>query len=190
MRIQLKNEEFDMQDFLFIVLMIGVFSAIGGFVYETIFYRLAWGYFVKRGTTFGPWIPIYGAGGIFMTVSIWRFQKNPLAVFLISFFVCGILEFFVGFVLFHCFGGLRLWNYNSEPWNFGNIGGYVCLRSVAIFGIFGFLLFYGVIPEILKIRKRLSEKNFKLISCLLAGIFICDIILHFAVYGLNHTVPR
>lgn len=163
--------------------MIGVFGAIGGFIYETIFYKLAWGYFVKRGTTFGPWIPIYGVGAIFMTISIWRWQKNPLAIFLISFFVCGILEFLVGFTLFHCFS-VRLWDYNTEPWNFGNIGGYVCLRSVAIFGIFGFLLFYGVIPTILWIKNHVPKITFRTISCALAGIFICDIIAHMILKGL------
>ena len=176
-----------MTNFFFIALMILVFSAVGGFVYETIFYRLAWGYFVKRGTTFGPWIPIYGAGGIFMTLSIWRWQKNPLAVFLISFFVCGILEFIVGFALFHIFN-LRLWDYNTEPWNFGNIGGYVCLRSVGIFGIFGFLLFYGVIPTILLIQKKFPRVVFRGISCVLSGLFVCDIILHMITHGLNHGI--
>ncbi|MBQ9207866.1 MAG: putative ABC transporter permease [Treponema sp.] len=172
------------KDFLFILLLIGVFGAIGGFIYETIFYRIAWGYFVKRGSTFGPWIPIYGVGAIFMTLSIWKWQKNPLAVFLISFFVCGILEFIVGFVLFHCFNGLRLWDYNTEPWNFGNIGGYVCLRSVGIFGLFGFLLFYGVIPTILWLKKHIPARAFQITSVTLAGIFVCDIIVHMILKGL------
>ena len=178
MRIQLKNEEFDMRDFLFIVLMIGVFSAIGGFVYETIFYRLAWGYFVKRGTTFGPWIPIYGAGGIFMTVSIWRFQKNPLAVFLISFFVCGLLEFLVGFVLFHCFDGIRLWDYNSEPWNFGNIGGYVCFRSVFVFGLAGLVLIYAVIPMLARVIKLFDPAFVNAVCLTLGAVFALDCILY------------
>lgn len=175
----------DIEDFFFLLLMIGVFGAIGGFLYETLFYRLAWGYFVKRGTTFGPWIPIYGVGAIFMTLSVWRFHKNPFAIFLVSFFVTGILEFAVGYVLFHCFGGLRLWDYNTEPWNFGNLGGYVCLRSVGIFGIFGFLLFYGVIPTILWIKSKLPKVAFRMLSCALAGLFVCDIILHMAVKGLT-----
>ena len=185
MQIQLKDENLDLQNFFFVALLIGVFSAVGGFIYETIFYRIAWGYFVKRGTTFGPWIPIYGVGGICMTLTIWRWQKNPLAIFLISFFVCGIVEFIAGFLLFHVFD-VRLWDYNTEPWNFGNIGGYVCLRSVAIFGIFGFLLFYGVIPTILFLRKKIPQNVFRTISCTLAGIFILDIIMHMILHGLSH----
>ncbi|MCR4821919.1 MAG: putative ABC transporter permease [Treponema sp.] len=176
-----------LEDYLFVAMMIAVFGAVGGFIYETFFYRLAWGYFVKRGTTFGPWIPIYGVGAIFMTFSVWRFRKNPLAIFLISFFVTGILEFIVGFVLFHCFN-VRLWDYYNEPWNFGNIGGYVCLRSVGIFGIFGFLLFYGVIPGIIIIQQHLPKKVFRVISSLLLLIFIADIVVHMIVHGLNHGI--
>ena len=181
----LPEKRSDIEDFFFVLLMIGVFGAIGGFLYETVFYRLAWGYFVKRGTTFGPWIPIYGVGAIFMTLSVWRFHKNPLAIFVVSFFVTGILEFVVGYVLFHCFGGLRLWDYNTEPWNFGNLGGYVCLRSVGIFGIFGFLLFYGVIPPILWIKSKIPKLAFRVLSCTLDLAFVCDIISHMAVKGLT-----
>ena len=186
MQIQLKNETLDFKNFLFVALLIGVFGAIGGFLYETAFYRLAWGYFVKRGTTFGPWIPIYGCGALCMTLSIWKWQKNPILVFLISFFVCGLLEFIVGFLLFHIFG-TRLWDYNTEPWNFGNIGGYVCLRSVMIFGLFGFLLFYGVIPTILAIKNHLPAAIFRILSCSLAGIFLLDIIVHAILHGLSHN---
>ena len=185
MQILLKDEKLDFTNFLFVALMIWVFSGVGGFIYETIFYKLAWGYFVKRGTTFGPWIPIYGVGGLCMTFSIWRWQKNPLAVFLISFFVCGILEFIVGFLLFHGMN-IRLWDYNTEPWNFGNIAGYVCLRSVLIFGLFGFLLFYGVIPAILSIKNHLPKSLFRFMSCLLALAFIADIIIHMILKGMSH----
>lgn len=170
-------------DFLFVLLLIGVFGAVGGFLYETAFYRIAWGYFVKRGTSFGPWIPIYGAGAVFMTLSVWRFRKNPLTIFLVSFCVTGILEFFVGYALFHTFGGLRLWDYNTEPWNFGNIGGYVCLRSVGIFGFFGFLLFYGVIPMVLWIQRNLSKIRFRILSAALASAFLCDIAARLVIRG-------
>ena len=185
MQVILKDENLDFTNFLFVALMIWVFSGVGGFIYETIFYKLAWGYFVKRGTTFGPWIPIYGVGGLCMTLSIWRWQKNPLAVFLISFFVCGILEFIVGYLLFHGMN-IRLWDYNTEPWNFGNIAGYVCLRSVLIFGLFGFLLFYGVIPTILSIKNHLPKSLFRFMSCLLALTFIADIIIHMILKGMSH----
>ena len=48
------------------LLLVFAFGGIFGFIYEEIFYRFDLGEWVKRGTTFGPWIPIYGFGGIIM----------------------------------------------------------------------------------------------------------------------------
>lgn len=182
---QLPDRFTRLTDFVFVLLLIGVFGAVGGFLYETLFYRLAWGVFVKRGTTFGPWIPIYAVGAVLMTLSVWRFRARPPAIFLVSFFVTGALELVAGWVLFRCFGGVRLWDYNTEPWNFGNIGGYVCLRSVGVFGVFGFLLFYGVIPSILWIQAHLPRAAFRALSLSLSALFVADIIAHMALRGLS-----
>ena len=45
-----------------LLMLIFAFGGIFGFIYEEIFYRFDLGEWVKRGTTFGPWIPIYGFG--------------------------------------------------------------------------------------------------------------------------------
>ena len=62
--IELNKREysFDKWTKAMIVLLIFTFGGIFGFIYETFFYRIDLGYFVKRGTTFGPWIPIYAFG--------------------------------------------------------------------------------------------------------------------------------
>ena len=61
---ELNNKQygFDKTTKILIILLIFTFGGIFGFIYETFFYRIDLGYFVKRGTTFGPWIPIYGFG--------------------------------------------------------------------------------------------------------------------------------
>ena len=43
-----------------------VFSAFVGYIYEVIFYYFDMGKIINRGTTFGPWIPIYGFGTVFI----------------------------------------------------------------------------------------------------------------------------
>ncbi|MBR6230294.1 MAG: hypothetical protein IKQ97_11195 [Eubacterium sp.] len=40
------------------------------------------------------------------------------------------LEYVTGFILDRVNGGYWGWDYNAEKLNFGNLGGYVCLRSV------------------------------------------------------------
>ena len=46
--------------------LIMILSGFFGFIYEMLFYKIDLGYFVKRGSTFGPWIPIYAFGGLLL----------------------------------------------------------------------------------------------------------------------------
>lgn len=152
-----------------------VFSAVVGYIYEVIFYYFDMGKIINRGTTFGPWIPIYGFGTVFITLICYRFIKKPFVVFLIGCIVSCLVEFLSGYVIFHAFN-TRLWDYNVEILNFGNVGGYICLRSVLLFGISSFLLLYFVLPFFEKINSK-NNKYINAISVILFGLFVFDILL-------------
>ena len=69
----------------FVILMfLCTCGGIFGFIYETFFYRIDLGYFVKRGTTLGPWIPIYAYGSFVILLTAYRFRRHPFAVFLLG----------------------------------------------------------------------------------------------------------
>ena len=170
-------KDIDLEGTVSILLLTGILSGIFGFLYETIFYRIDLGYFVKRGSTFGPWIPIYFFGGILIMLFSYRFRKKPLVVFLINCIVLGALEYATGYVLFRYFS-TRLWDYYKEIWNFGNIKGYICLRSVLFFGVSSLILVYVVTPLILKIYNKTKKRNFKYMSILLTCIFTLDVIAY------------
>lgn len=172
-----KDEKINLKTTLNILILIFVSSGIFGFIYETIFYRIDLGYFVKRGSTFGPWIPIYAFGGILITLLSYRFKKNPILVVIINCIITGLLEYFTGLFLYEVCG-IRLWDYNTEIWNFGNINGYICLRSVLFFGISSLLLIYTMIPMFKKIAKKVPEKILSIISIILGSAFVLDIILY------------
>ena len=159
----------------FIIIMI--VSGIFGFIYETILYRIDLGYFVKRGTTFGPYIPIYAFGGIFIALFTYKIKNKPLLVFLINTLITGLLEYTTGYVLYE-YSKIRLWDYNNEILNFGNINGYVCLRSVLLFGLSSLLLIYVFIPNIKKFVNKISEKKLLIISIILITIFFLDMIIY------------
>lgn len=158
-----------------VILLMMVIAGIFGFIYETIFYRIDLGYFVKRGITYGPWITIYAVGSLLIYLSTYKWKNSPLKVFLISGLVCGILELLTGYLLFK-FNGERLWDYNIEIWNYGNIGGYICLRSVLFFAMSGLLLIYYIVPFIEKIYKKMP-KEFTNISFILSFIFFIDTVI-------------
>lgn len=168
-----KEYDFDNWSKFIMIMSIVVFSATFGFIYEELFYRIDLGYFVKRGTTIGPWIPIYGVGGLFIVVFTSKYKKNWKKVFLFSCIITGILEFLTGYILFHFFN-TRLWNYNVEIWNFGNVGGYICLRSIVFFGISSLMLTYLAIPILKYLYKEILKEKYTVCTIILGLLFIFD----------------
>ena len=170
----LKEETgWDTAQLINLLILIMVSSGVFGFVYELLFYKIDTGKWTKRGSTFGPWIPIYVFGGAAYTFLVYPFKDKPLVVFLLCVIVSGIMEYATGWVLYEAFR-MRLWDYNVEKWNFGNIKGYICLRSVLFFGLSGLLLVYMMIP-VLIFTMDLSDPRILTIICrLLAVAFIAD----------------
>ena len=66
------------------ILLFFIFSFIG-WLYEVAIHLIEDGRFVNRGTMYGPWLPIYGFGGVFLYIVLNRFKKNWLIVFMGSF---------------------------------------------------------------------------------------------------------
>lgn len=159
-----------------LIIQIILISAIFGFIYETIFYRIDLGYFVKRGYTIGPWLPIYATGGLLIYLSNIKSKNNILKIFINSAVMCGLLEFIVGYLLLHI-SHIRLWDYNTEILNYGNIGGYICLRSVLFFGLSGVFLMSVVVPYITKLQNKKTEY----ITFFLGGLFCIDFIVNYII---------
>ena len=173
----MNNEiKFDKYTVLGVLFLIAVISGIFGFVYEVIFYYFNFGMkdIYMRGSNFLPFINIYATGSIIIYILTKRLKKNPILIFLISVIATGILEFISGYVMYEFFNGFRCWDYNTEILNFGNIGGYVCLRSVLFFGISSLLLMYVIVPMCYYLATILNKKTFIIISYSIFALFLID----------------
>lgn len=170
------DHSFDKITMLGILSLIIVISGVFGFVYEFIFYYFNCGmkYFYWRGGNFLPWINIYATGALVIYFLSYRYRKNPLKVFLLGFLGSGILEYFSGLGMCIIGNGFRCWNYNTEILNFGNINGFVCLRSVLFFGLSGLLLIYVIVPILFYLAKKMNKKVFLTISFSLCFIILLD----------------
>lgn len=164
-----------------IVCLLIVLSGIFGWIYEFIFYYFNFGMktFYWQGGNFLPWINIYAIGSVMIYLLSFKLKKHPFLIFWIAFFSSGILEYVSGYIIYEYWDGLRLWDYNTEIWNFGNIDGFVCLRSVAFFGVSGLLLMYGILPILCYLSKRIPKKIFLILS-----ISLCSLILFDEFYNL------
>ena len=171
-----ENYKFDKLSWIGIFCLLIVITGIFGFLYEFIFYYFNGGMqkFYWRGGNFLPWINIYATGSIMIYLLTYRFRKKPLKVFLISFFSTGILEYISGLGMYIIGHGKRCWDYNNEILNFGNINGFVCLRSVTFFAISGLLLIYVVIPLCFYLAQKMNKKIFLVISIILCSIIMID----------------
>ena len=178
-----KEPKFDKSTMLGIYCLIIVLSGIFGWTYEVIFYyfnsgmkQLYW-----RGSNFLPWINIYAIGAILIILLTFKKRKNPLYVFGISIITTGILEYIGGWILENLMN-VKCWDYTQEILSFGNINGYVCIRSVLIFGIFSLVLMYLVLPFCFYIAKKMKKKHFLILSYTLCTIFLID-----EIYNLVFT---
>ena len=161
-----------------IILLTWVFAGFFGWVYEFIFYFFdgGTGEFYMQGGNLLPWINIYAVGAILIMVlvQLLKLKKHPWLVFLVSVVATGLLEFVSGWLVYVIGNGTRYWDYNTEILNFGNIGGFVCLRSVLIFGVSALMLVYLVVPFFVKLAKKMSKRAFLILSISLFSIVIVD----------------
>lgn len=171
-----KDHEFDKLTMVGIFCLLIVITGVFGFLYEFIFYYFNGGMttFYWRGGNFLPWINIYATGSIMIYFLTYKYRKKPLKVFLISFISTGILEYFSGLGMYIIGDGLRCWDYNKEILNFGNINGFVCLRSVLFFGLSSLLLMYIIIPLCFSLARKMNRKWFLVISITLCTIILID----------------
>ena len=167
-----------------LICLLIVISGIIGWVYEFFFYYMNSGFttFYYRGGNFLPWINIYMYGSFLILALTYKVKKKPILVFLISLVTTGILEYLSGYVLYGVLGWTKCWDYNQEILNFGNIDGYVCLRSVLVFGFAALALVYFIVPMLIKLVKK-YPKLF-IVSIVLASIFLFDEIYNLFLYKL------
>lgn len=170
-----KDHNFDKKTMLGIFCLIIVISGMFGWLYEVVFYYFNSGMteIYWRGGNFLPWINIYAMGAILIYVLTYKKRKNPLFVFIVSMISTGILEYIGGAFMEHIMH-IKCWDYTNEILSFGNINGYVCLRSVLVFGLSALLLMYLIVPFCFYLAKKIPRKTFLILSYTICGIFLFD----------------
>ncbi len=175
----IKNSSFDEADKYSItdfIIMFFLFSLVG-WLWEVGLHVVKDHAFVNRGTMYGPWLPIYGAGGVFIIALLSRFKGNKPKLFISTMVLCGILEYITSFVLEY-FGNMQYWDYHQMTIN---LNGRVCLAGLLAFAIGGFLGIYILGPLIKNMMGRLDKKKVVIICSGLVVLFIIDLIFCLAV---------
>ena len=122
--------------------------SILGYIAEVIYCSVGQRRLVNRGFLYGPWLPIYGFGGILIKLfleplsglNIW----GPILVFILGMILTSIVEYIGSWILEKAFS-IKLWDYSKK---FGNINGRVCLLNSTLFGLGGLLTTYLINPRL------------------------------------------
>ena len=152
------------------IILMFFFFCILGWVWEVSLHLVEKGTFVNRGVNYGPWLPIYGTGGIGALLLFTRIKKYPIVTFFASVVFCGLIEYFTGASLLARYGA-RFWNYSGY---FLNINGHVCAEGLLIFGVACIASIYVIAPMLDNFFCRIPLKVAVPVCALLIAIFVTD----------------
>ncbi|MDR1953639.1 MAG: DUF975 family protein [Clostridiales Family XIII bacterium] len=153
-------------------LMFFLFSFIG-WIWECMLVFIESGVFVNRGTLYGPWIPIYGLGGVLILLLLNRLNKKPVVCFFVAMAICGVVEY-LGATLLWNLRHIKYWDYSGY---FFNIQGRVCLEGLLTFGLLGMMGLYLIAPLTDNLLNKAPMNSRKLACTTLFAVFGADFVL-------------
>ena len=170
-------------------ILVFMVSAFVGWLWEVSLTFIQHGIIVNRGVLHGPWLPIYGFGGLGIVVILERFRKHPLLVFANAAFGCGLMEYLTGWYL-ETFKHLKWWDYGDA---FLSLNGRICFLSVFTFGLCGLFMIYLVYPFLTKLFNRIAFKPKQILCFALILFFLGDFVYSSDVpntgVGITSEVP-
>ena len=103
----------------------------------------------------GPWLPIYGCGGMLIILLLKPFREKPGQLFLGTVVVCGGVEYFTSWILEKLFDA-KWWDYTGY---FLNVNGRICFEGLLVFGMAGLAFTYIISPMLDDIYKKVKENT-------------------------------
>lgn len=143
-----------------------------GWSWEVMLHIVEDGVFVNRGVNHGPWLPIYGTGGVMILVLLFRFRNRPGLEAISAITLCGVVEYFTHWLL-EVTKGTKWWDYSGY---FLNLNGRICAEGLLVFMLGGLAIVYALAPIIDNYLRKVNQKRLKSICIVLLVIFVIDVI--------------
>lgn len=160
-----------------VILLFFAFSFMG-WVWEVSLHLITDGVFVNRGVLHGPWLPIYGTGGVMILAVLNKFREKPLVEFLLTIVLCGCVEYFTSWFLEITHNGEKWWDYSGY---FLNLNGRICAEGLLVFGLGGMAIVYVAAPLLDDFIRKLPYKILIPVCITLLAVFGAD-----EVYSNRH----
>ena len=146
--------------------------AMFGWVWELFFYYVQQGKIINRGVLHGPWLPIYGVGGLIVLIFLFVLRRRPVLHLIATVVLCGVVEYFGGWALEMIFDK-KWWDYSGY---FFNIDGRVCAEGLFVFGAAGMAFIYVLAPLLDNMIRKAQQKILIPVEAVLLVFFIIDVI--------------
>ena len=153
-------------------ILIAFAFAMLGWLWEGIYEFLKHGFIANHGVLHGPWLPIYGAGGLLIYLLLNRYKQHPLVVFMGSFVFCTVIEYSTGWWL-ETYKNHRWWVYDHMPFN---IDGRIYLLGSIFFGLSGLFAIYVAVPKLKKLYDKFDIRRLAIIALVLISLLVVDFI--------------
>lgn len=150
--------------------------AICGWLYEEFLFIVEDHVLVNRGSLFGPWLPIYGFGGLAVILLFYKYKEKkvmigkvnirPIILFFETTIICVLLELIATYII----DFRTLWDYSDK---FMNFEGRIALIPGLRFGILALFGLYYVYPFVIKLA-NVKDKKINFLYLLIFTLFIID----------------
>ena len=152
-----------------LILMFFLFAFLG-WCWEVMLYLVTSATFVNRGVMHGPWLPIYGTGGVLVLMVLYKLRDKPWLEFAATVVICGIVEYFTAYYLETVYNR-RWWDYAGY---FLNLHGRICAEGLLVFGLGGMAVVYFVAPMFDNLLHRFKRRTLIALCAVLIAFFGVD----------------
>ena len=152
-----------------LILMFFLFAFLG-WCWEVMLYLVTSATFVNRGVMHGPWLPIYGTGGVLVLMVLYKLRDKPWLEFAATVVICGIVEYFTAYYLETVYDR-RWWDYAGY---FLNLHGRICAEGLLVFGLGGMAVVYFVAPMFDNLLHRFKWRTLIALCAVLIALFGVD----------------
>lgn len=114
-----------------------------GWVQESIIESVYHKRLINRGFLKGPYIPIYGIGGMSMLILCMPFRENGFIVYFVGMLSCTVLEYFVGWLMETVFHK-QFWDYSMLKLTYKNRISLISSLFWGLLSLFMVYILYGI----------------------------------------------
>lgn len=125
---------------------------------------------INRGFLIGPYCPIYGFGGVLLTLLLQNIKDFHILLFFLSTTICSILEYGTSLIMEKIYHA-RWWDYSDRKFN---INGRVCLTNIIAFGLLGCFIMYVLNPLYFQKINYLPNEVLNYVCIILVIAFFID----------------